>query len=353
MMLRKKIHTPQGKRIVQEHRHDWDAQAVLNGIMNFAQNSTAAVLSAQKILQTLTSLVYEPSSGKSVFAHIVAFEDMVESYHDLCEDPDMRLPLPMMKSLLQRSVAGIQMLHDVQQRENERVALGGSLFTFHEYVMVLKTSATLYDEKRTRPSRGGRSINSHTITGEDENGAAGQSMNMSQVAEYVINEMRRRTPGSSMNKETWDSVSKPGKTTWDEMSDEDKVKILAFAKLQAENQDIKVNSHTITDEQTDTSEDKGDDTPAELQVNNAMTDARGQAHAGDMRRMLGGDDSKKSLKARNVNWDVPEEKPLKARNVNWDVPEESYYGMDPETWRQGKEEYWDSDSDSEDSQNFH
>jgi hypothetical protein len=84
-----------------------------------------------------------------------------------------------------------------------------------------------------------------------------------------------------------------------------------------------------------------------------MTDARGQAHAGDMRRMLGGDDSKKSLKARNVNWDVPEEKPLKARNVNWDIPEESYYRMSPDAWRQGKEEYWDSDSDSEDSQNFH
>lgn len=178
------------------------------------------------------------------------------------------------------------------------------------------------------------------ITGEDENGAAGQSMDMSQVAEYVINEMRRRTPGSSMNKETWESVSKPGKTTWDEMSDEDKVKILAYAKSQAESQNINANSHTITEENGN--DDKGVNAPAERQANSAISEARGAAHSGDMRRMLGEDDSKTDSK-----------KTIKARNVNWDIPEEGYYGMDSETWQQGKEDYWNSDSDSDDSQNFH
>jgi predicted Fe-S protein YdhL (DUF1289 family) len=190
------------------------------------------------------------------------------------------------------------------------------------------------------------------ITGQDENGAAGQSMDMSQVAEYVINEMRRRTPGSSMTKETWESVSKTGKVTWDEMSDEDKVKILAYAKARAESQDINANIHTIEEEQGAPSEEKETSPPTERQANNAVTEARGQAHPGDPRRMLGEDGSKPTLKARNVNWEDGTKTTI-ARNVNWEVPEEGYLGMDAEAWRQGKEDYWKSDSESDDSQNFY
>ena len=126
------------------------------------------------------------------------------------------------------------------------------------------------------------------------------------------------------------------------MSDEDKVKILAYAKSQAESQNINANSHTITDKQENDSDDKGVNAPVERQANSAISEARGAAHSGDMRRMLGEDDSKTDSK-----------KTIKARNVNWDIPEEGYSGMDSEAWQQGKEEYWNSDSDSDDSQNFH
>lgn len=312
MLMRQKVLTPQGKRIIQNHRQSWDAQKILQEIIYYNRHSTHAVLSGRQLLERLTTVVFEASSGKSALTFITTFERMLETYNDQQSDVGMMLPPPMMKAMLQRAVAGVSMLQDVANREQERIAQGGQLFDYFEYLHILKSTATIYDQKRQR-----RSAHTHALIGWDEDEPGGPSLEtattMEEAIDYVINEMRRRAPGSSMNKETWKSISKDGQGTWDKMSDSDKAKILRYATQRAsqDKERMESNNHSIdhgsevdikvTDTATEEASCRGeDDTVA---INNAMTEARGQAHPGDPRRMLGTDGDRSSLQVKNACWE--------------------------------------------------
>ena len=333
MLLKKKVLTPQGKRIIQNHRQTWDAQKVLEEIIHHNRHSTHAVLSGRNLLEKLTTIVFEASSGRSAVTFITTFERMLETYNDQQSDTGMMLPPPMMKAMLQRAVAGVSMLQDVANREQERIAQGGALFDFLEYLQVLKSTAAIYDQKRQK-----RSAHTHAIIGWDEDEPGGPSLEaantMEEAIDYVINEMRRRSPGSSMNKETWKSISKEGQGTWDKMSDSDKAKILRYAAQRAsqDKERVESNTHSIdhgtnaTDEIADANQDEAShqDDEDTMAVNNAVSEARGQAHPGDPRRMLGNDRERPSLQVKNACWETD---PFSAQ-------------------LQAVDHYWDSDSDS-------
>ena len=53
------------------------------------------------------------------------------------------------------------------------------------------------------------------------------------ITDYIINVAKQRAPGASMNKETWQSISKEGKAVWDKLSNGDKQKILQYTMKQA------------------------------------------------------------------------------------------------------------------------
>lgn len=334
MMLRKKVLMPQGKRIIQNHRQSWDAQMILWDIIHYNRHSTHAILSGRQILEKLTTLVFEAASGRSALTFVTSFERMLETYNDQQSDVGMMLPPPMMKAMLQRSVAGVAMLQDVANREQERIAQGGQLFDYFEYLHILKSTATIYDQKRQR-----RSAHTHALTGWDDDEPGGPTLetagSIEEAVDYVINEMRRRTPGSSMNKETWKSISKDGQGTWDKMSDSDKAKILRYATERASLTKDKVesNTHSIDhgddadaktmDMATDEAPSRGEDDI--VAINNAVSKARGQAHPGDPRRMLGNDGDRSSLQVKNTCWN---------------------FGGSSSAQLDAVDQYWDSDSDS-------
>lgn len=301
MLLQKKVLTIGGKRIVQRYKYSWDAQSTMSDIIFDCQHSTHAVLKGRAILVKLTTMRLEPNSSKSATAFIVIFEELVEQYNDQQTDPGAKLSLVLTKTLLQASVSLVKPLQDVANREAERIATGGTLFTYDEYLSVIKSTASVYDEKLQR-----RSINNLLIEDGESDDDGDPEAGKNELAEYIINEMRRRTPGSSMNKETWKAISPTGQETWDKLDSGDKAKILGYAKqrmLKAKDT-MEGNTHQITNGDDDgTQEPEEPEESQELEVNSALTEARGKAHSADPRRMLGSD-SKPKMKVKTLDWDV-------------------------------------------------
>ena len=81
----------------------------------------------------------------------------------------------------------------------------------------IKNTATIYDEH----SSGRQAAHMTQVT-------EGPDLT-SEIADYIINVAKRRAPGASMNKETWQSISEEGKAVWDKLSNGDKQKILQYA----------------------------------------------------------------------------------------------------------------------------
>jgi hypothetical protein len=105
-----------------------------------------------------------------------------------------------------------------------------------------------------------------------------------------------------MNKETWTSLSEEAKKTWDELNKEDKIKILSYAQKREEKRkakthqieevrETKVNFHGKVTEDTEEEEEQSEETNPPIEINNALIDARNDAHIGDPRKVLGSDKS--------------------------------------------------------------
>jgi hypothetical protein len=106
-----------------------------------------------------------------------------------------------------------------------------------------------------------------------------------------------------MNKATWESLSKEGRTVWDTLSDGDKKKILQYAIDHADKPVLQTNQHeTSTPNGTEapTPNDSTTQVPTTAEINNlASYQCCQEAHPGDARRMMGG--KPKPTKNRKAN----------------------------------------------------
>jgi hypothetical protein len=328
MMLSKRVLTESGKSIVDEHKVDYNAQMVFHKLALQAQSSTQAVLSGRRMMGKLTTQRYDPKSGKTAMSFINAFTKMVNDYNDQQLDVGMRLNGPMKKSMLMASLSSVTMLRSISDREQERVVQGGKLFTYEEYLDLMKSTATLFDENMV--SRRSNTIEIHRVSDAELS---------NEITEFYVNEMKRRVPGSAMNKETWNSLSQEGKTIWDKLTDVDKKRILQYALKRAEKDKIAVNNHSMDItvlEEDNVAEDPKDEEGAHTQaeIHTAVSKARSEAHPGDPRRMLGSSKTKSKSRTSEV------------KMVNWGVDNDSDDGAN-EHIDHAVEDYWQSDSSSD------
>jgi hypothetical protein len=290
-----------GKTIVRYHKLDYNAQVCMTQLIDDAQTSTHAVVSSRKIMKMLTHTRLDSSWTKSTLEFINNFERLIDEYNDKQRDPRQKIAEPFMKMLLQAAVSGVAMLRGVSDREQDRMIQGGQAYTWPQYLQALRSSATTYDEGRLSRHTG-RSANvtdwmeSYEDSNGDDDGPTGE------VIEMCINEVRRRMPGSQMNKKAWDSMSPEGKKTWDLLSDKDKIAVLTYARDRAQRTQNKLTTNVhmaITDgeettqvnvaEQSDPTKDDDHQPSSDYEINNALTDARSNAHPADPRRMMGSD----------------------------------------------------------------
>jgi hypothetical protein len=305
MMLMKKVKTPTGKRIVKNYKTTYDAQAVLYELVTEGMQSTYAVLRGRELLRTLTNQKFDPRNGKvSAMEFITRFENMVEQYNEQQEHLGSKLSDELQKNLLASSVSGVTILRAVSDREQESVVRGGFPFDYKAYSIVLKAQAVLFDEQLM----GRRSVNIATLEhhpADDQEQAA-----VDEINEFMVNVMRRRSSGATMNKETWESLSPEGKATWDKLDPGDKRKVLQYAMQRADKASIDANVTEIDgDDDVEPTVDPDEDVVAgpitEAEINSAISQARKNAHAGDARRMMSGKGKPKpkgTTLVKNVNF---------------------------------------------------
>ena len=328
------------------------------------------------MLNDLTHSRYSPSSGGSAQKYVIDYVDLLQKYNDQQIDPSQRLQDLMKKALLRSSVSTVTQLRAVSDREQERIVLGDRAFTFEEYYVSLKGSAAIYDESRQVSRR----ANMADITGdvdedqdsEDQDGSQVNDSDIaSEITEYCINEMRRGfrrpSPASSMNKETWTSLSKEAQETWDKMPREDKAKILRYAgsrakpssrqanvtEIESSDDSAKVLEANVHEQESTQVQESGDDSTTQLRcINNAVATARGKAHPGDPRRMMGSDKpASKTLLAKNVSFGPPSILGASGQEVPttpWSQPDWFTQGSDDTSDEEsgGSQDplgYWESD----------
>ena len=209
--------------------------------------------------------------------------------------------------MLERNVQAAPPLAAVRDRELFEIARGGAPLGLAQYVALLKSAASTMDIKQSRLCR----ANIHEQSSDDTASAAAEDTSIDDMdaalAELEAHMSRQRVPGSSMNRETWQSLEKATHSAWDMISPDDKAKILNYAMERAErnrqaaamhqrsaNVTNMSSSDSTGDPETDSAESpssEGSSDPVDMEAN---VNKVGKAHPGDVRRMMGKQPTKKS-----------------------------------------------------------
>lgn len=312
-MLRYTIRPIELRQYVDAHSEDSDAQRVFILMTDHVRNSTYAIIVTREMLQEIiTTRLNFKTWTKSAYEFVVTLDQMFELYNNQQSNVHLHINESMKRTYMQNALMGIRAFQEVTDRETDRMIMGGTPFSYNEYMTAVKSVASKIDV--TRKSKNPRDVNFHLL---DDEGT--EDIDLSSK-EYDINEVKRkfRNPSdyaSQMNKETWTSLSKETQEIWDNISKEDKAKLLNYGMKRAERatkanvhelddtKDITANTHEITPPEEDLSSEESKDSPSDngsINVNNVLTGIRSEAHAGDPRRMMGTSQPaiKKSLEAR-------------------------------------------------------
>ena len=298
---------------VQDEIMTGDAQQAIANIKQHMRHSTYAILSSQTTMQDIITTRFQPGKEKA-YDFILRFNELFRAYNRQQRRPELRISPFHKRSYLQTALSPARDFKSIADRETDRLAMGGAEFTYLEYLTAAKAVASRYD--KGGPPRRTRDINNVINEREDDS-------DEDTVTETQINEVRRKTRdpknfAAQMNKETWGSLSKDTQKTWDEISKEDKAKILQYSMDREAKRKtlIKANMHlTDTISENEDAANEGDDEAsvedgnAQISVNNAIQRARNDAHIGDPRRVLGSDKATeiKAMMHRFVHDDYGEE----------------------------------------------
>ena len=296
------IRPPELRQYVEAQCNTSDAQKVFIQIIEHVKNSTHATITNKDLHRNIvTSKLSLKTWVKPVYDWVLGFLQSIELYNNQQRNPRMLINEDMARIHLENALSGIKAFQDVTERETDRVVQGGTPFSFEEYVTSVKSVATRVDI--TRASRSSREANVHTY-GEHADADLEEWSARNDL--YEINEAKRQNPrgassyGAQMNKETWDSLTKPTQEVWDTLPPEEKLKILSYGEQRAAKRAASANLHVTEDARQisanvhDTQEEKdeeeshskSEDNPS-IKVNNVLTELRNDTHPGDPRRIMG------------------------------------------------------------------
>jgi len=340
-VLSEKVQTATGKRLVKREEYTANAQAVLYSLMQEGRNSTKAILTGRDLFNKIVTSTFNPSGKETAIEYIATWEQWVETYNEQQTQPDAQLKGLMLKNMLQQAFSRVPYLRNVASREQEAIVRGALPFSFDEYKEVLEHNAVTYDETRV----GRRDVHNVNIVPED-------SDEESDGAEFQVNVTKSKMPGSSMNKETWNSLDKEEQALWDKLKDSTKRKILQYAKDRStKRSEAKVNQ-VMTDNKikeslpeqpeasTEVEEEGSDQDTHQVMksaiIKNILEEARSEAHPGDIRRVMG---KKKTAQVKFTH------------RVSDDHQDDS--SEDMEGLNALLDSYWDESDSEPDGEDFH
>lgn len=301
-MLRYAIRPAELRQYVEAQSDSSNAQLVFIQMSDHVRNSTYAVIITRDMLRQITTARLNLKSWtKSSYEYIVSFNQMFELYNKQQNNPNLHINEHMARTYMQNALSGIKMFAEVTERETDRIIMGGSPFSYEEYMIAVKSTASKLDVARATKSP--REVNL-LMYGDYDEGEDDKDDEPPPLMPRSINKATRkfRDPSSyaaQMDKETWNDLLPQTQETWDTLPKEEKAKILDYAAKRGAKK-TKANSHIIEDSKKieanlhDTKEDEEeevddakDETKASISVNNVITGMRSEAHAGDPRRVMG------------------------------------------------------------------
>ena len=238
-ILDRNVHTTEGRDILERHRRSSDGLWVLSDLYAHATRSTASQLRARTLMDKLVNEKLTRAWNKPIVEYISWFLRTVNSYNELMLSETQMLSPDMIRTMLERNIVDAKPLAAVRNQELFNIAQGGAPLTLDQYLSLLKSAAALMDVQRdlrptpARPARQ-RRANEHDLvgSGDDDHTSVASSPN-DDVAALDAFMAAQRVPGSSMNRDTWNSLDKATHSAWDLISPEDKAKILSYAEERA------------------------------------------------------------------------------------------------------------------------
>jgi hypothetical protein len=298
-VLRDTIRVPELRQYVEKYSGNSNAQQALAEILFHIRNSTHAAISTRDMMTEInTARLNMQSWNRPVYEYIVSFDALMDLYNQQQPRVELQINDFMKRQYLQNALSTSDKFQDVSSRETDRIVMGGTPFTWSEYLTAVKSTATLVDERRSRRPK--RDVNVAEL-GNDPEPDSGNLDDA--IMQYDINVANRRDPSqyaAQMNKATWNSLSKEAQEKWDTFSAADKAKILTYSKDRDQRRQASesgttkthVHFHDVdTADDTPAADPPPEDSPADqtIDVNNVLHKARREAHAGDPRRVLGSD----------------------------------------------------------------
>ena len=267
-----------GLKLVRDHEHTNDAQAVFRSFIEHYTGSVIADLDQAQLMEYVTTIrLGESGPWKGTYySFVLHFQEQLRKLDDLQDDPGARFSPEMRKILLQNAVRPVPELHSIQTTAEQLITSTGSKQPYETYVALLTTAAQRIDG--TTPStRARRSANLHEQFAVEQDmyddllPGDGEEYDVNSPVEIILANAHARlpkqqtgaNPSSRLSEEIFRSLSREGKQAWISLSAEDKLKILgktpvstsergkpaldkAEPKTEGENETRSVNLHNMS-----------------------------------------------------------------------------------------------------------
>ena len=258
---------PMGRDIVSKHCIERNARKCWGEIDETYKSSMTAILRSQTLSSYLTGTrLHEIEWRGSLVNWIIHWAKQLREHNDISENP---FKDPHAIALLNTAVSGVPCLSGVYNNHIASLQAGslaaGKPFvnnmTLTEYTNLLVQKAAVYDAGNTKGSRSRgrranahmweeatqRELNAHDFYGtfeqpddydhEDDDGYEAAVHDYDTPVEAFMEAFMGNQKGSAppkapvrLNADVWRSLSKEGKTTWDQMSEQDKLKIISASR---------------------------------------------------------------------------------------------------------------------------
>ena len=233
-----KLMTDMGKKFVRDHENDFNAQEIYRKLVKHHTKSTKANMDSANLLSYITSARLGDGEWKgSTCGFIVHWQDNVRKYEKQVPTTD-HFSDGQKRVMLQNAVARIRELRGVKEAgDMERTRTGREL-TYDEYVTLLLSSATSYDEQFKDKVRAKRTVYSHDIYQDDNDGMQGYDDDESYDVDTPISIIQANSHDMSANnrpdrirmpRERWMQLTPEQRQLWDKLHDKAKAIILGIS----------------------------------------------------------------------------------------------------------------------------
>ena len=130
------LKTDMGKYFVHQHEKTFDAQAVYKKLALHASTSTQVAIDASGFLTYLTSAIFYSHWRGTAQSFVMSWCDKLRAYEDLNGVNDQFSDLVKL-NLLQNTVVGVDILHQVKLQSAHDVAHGKPPLDFNKYKFIL------------------------------------------------------------------------------------------------------------------------------------------------------------------------------------------------------------------------